>query len=158
MKISLLIYLIVLISCNQKPMDSSRIINSDKKSFDSNIDTIDNKIYTIVDEMPRFPGCEDKEYKIDCADMKFLEYLYKNLNFEEVNTQEHNYPELTLLISFIIEKDGSISTIEIIKGRSTIEKSNFIQLIENMPNWTPGKLKGIIKRVKFNLPYKIHLK
>ena len=45
----------------------------------------DTTIYEIVEERPRFPGCEEMEGNIDekkqCADKKMLEFIFKNLSY-----------------------------------------------------------------------------
>ena len=51
---------------------------------------------------------------------------------------------------------GDISDIEVIRGKNTAEKTNIVELLDQMPNWVPGKLKGKIVKVKYNLPLGLH--
>ena len=115
----------------------------------------DSMIYTVTEEMPRFPGCEDRPTikRRPCADQKMLQYFYKNLKYNPISKDQEI--ESTIVATFVVEKNGGISNIEIIKGKG---QSNIIKVIEKMPNWKPGTHKGVAKRVRFNFPIKIHLK
>ena len=108
----------------------------------------------IVDEMPRFPGCEEEENKLNCANKKFLEYLYSSLQLKTYD--QLDLPESTLLINFVIELNGDASHIKIAKGKEVAERSNIVQLITDMPYWIPGKLRDTIRRVQYRLPLKLH--
>ena len=71
----------------------------------------DTTIYQVVEEMPRFAGCEDLEGTIKekkaCADKKMREFVYKNLKYPAIARE--NGLEGKIVASFIIEKDGSVS-------------------------------------------------
>ncbi|OJX50989.1 MAG: hypothetical protein BGO88_07280 [Flavobacterium sp. 38-13] len=60
-----------------------------------------------------------------------------------------------LIASFIVETDGSLSDIKIVKdlGKGTAEE--FLRLLKTSPKWQPGTLNGKAVRVKYNVP--IHL-
>jgi beta-lactamase regulating signal transducer with metallopeptidase domain len=60
-----------------------------------------------------------------------------------------------LIASFVVETDGSLSDIKIVKdlGKGTAEE--FLRLLKTSPKWQPGTLNGKAVRVKYNVP--IHL-
>jgi TonB family protein len=62
-----------------------------------------------------------------------------------------------VFVSFIIEKDGSISNIQILKSPSNALSSEVIRLIKSMPAWTPAKHQGEVVRSKFSVPVKFVL-
>ena len=55
-----------------------------------------------------------------------------------------------VLVSFIVEKDGSISGVKIIKGVDPLLDSEAIRLIEALPKCKPGKKGGKVVRIRLN--------
>jgi periplasmic protein TonB len=107
-----------------------------------------NKIYEQFDvaKMPAFPGGE--------AAMQ--EYLRTNLQYPTVARE--NCIQGTVALSFIIEKDGSLSNIKILKNPGGGCGQEAVRLLESMPCWTPGENKaGEPVRVKFTLPVRFRL-
>lgn len=116
-------------------------------------------IYSMVEEMPRFPGCEEKE-GVDrqaCANKKLLEYVRANLQYPEAAKNAGNSGQA--VISFHVEKDGSISNAEIVRapdpdmGMGAEAK----RVVESFPKFIPGKQKGEPVIVRYNLPIKFRL-
>lgn len=120
------------------------------------------EIFRVVEEFPRFPGCEDlvasKEEKKACADKKLMEFLYANLEYP--NIARENGVEGIVVIQFVVEKDGSISGTHIVKdigAKCGEEAARVVGLMNTMPKWNPGKQRGMPVRVFFNLPVKFKL-
>jgi len=116
-----------------------------------------------VDQMPRFPGCEelagtDLEKK-RCADKKMLEFVYSRILYPLEARQEGL--EGTVVVTFIIETDGSISKAEITRdiGKGCgVEARRVVNLMnEGGIRWIPGHQHGKPVRVQFNLPVKFKL-
>ncbi len=122
------------------------------------VDAYGDKIYTIVEEMPRFPGCEDigstDVEKKKCAEKKMLEYMYKKLKVPTI-ARENGIDGL-VVISFVVEKDGCITHIKKLRGPNELTVM-YEELICNMPTWIPGKHKGQPVPVCFRIPFRIHL-
>lgn len=119
------------------------------------------EIFKIVEEMPRFPGCEDiadlTERK-QCADKNMLEYIYKNIKYPKEARDAG--VEGMVVVSFVVEKDGSISTPRIMRdiGAGCGEEAlRLIYLMQERVHWTPGKQRGRKVRVQFNLPIRFKL-
>ncbi len=148
-------FYILIISCNNTPpQNPTKIISPPNSNSLQNEIGDSSKIYTVVDEMPRFPGCEDKEHKKSCSDKKMQQYLYKHLKLNPASKDE--FLEYKIVLSFVIEKDGTTSNITFLRGKRTAEFSNLLEVIQGMPKWIPGKLNGQIQRVKFHLPIGLH--
>lgn len=64
----------------------------------------------------------------------------------------------TVYVKFIVEKDGSISGVELLKGVSPTIDAEAIRVVKGMPRWNPGKQRGMPVRVFFNLPIRFDLK
>ena len=57
-----------------------------------------------------------------------------------------------VFVQFVVEKDGSISDVNIIRGIGGGCDEEATRLVKNMPNWIPGKQRNMPVRVRFNMP------
>ncbi len=108
--------------------------------------------------MPQFPGCEtieDKTEQTNCAQKKMLEFIYSRISYPEVARE--NEIEGMVLVSFIVEKDGSISSINSVREVAGGCTEEALRVVNEMPNWHPGYEKDEPVRVKFHLPIKFKL-
>ena len=55
-------------------------------------------------------------------------------------------------MNFVIEKDGSITDVKVLRGVDPALDKEAIRVIKSMPKWKPGKQRGKPVRVSFNLP------
>lgn len=125
----------------------------------------DTTIYTALEEMPRFPvpACEEMDttlsFKNQCAQQALLSFMYSNIEYPMEARQNGN--EGTVVASFVIEKDGSISNPQIVKdagGGTGLEVLRIINaLYKSGIKWIPGKREGKPVRAQFNLPIKFKL-
>ncbi len=118
-----------------------------------------NTLYTTVDEMPRFPDCENiagtSEERQKCAEQKMLQYIYTNITYP-AEARDAGI-EGMVIVSFIVETDGRITNAEIIRSLGYETDEVVLGIVESMPNWTPGMHEGEAVRVKFNLPIRFKL-
>lgn len=124
---------------------------------------IDTKVYKVVEEMPRFPGCEDKglgraELK-KCAEDEMLKFIYSNIKYPAVARE--NGIEGRAILQFIVQKDGSIKDVKVLRdpgGGTGMEAERVIKLMNDMPTkWIPGKQRGKPVRVQYALPVSFKL-
>lgn len=98
--------------------------------------------FVIVETMPEFPGGK-----------KALEkYFTDNLNYPEAAKKAGISGKVT--INFVVEADGSLSDIKIIKGLGFGCDEEVLRLITQMPKWKPGKQRGKVVSVRMTLPVK----
>lgn len=83
--------------------------------------------YTPMKQMPVFPGGE----------LKLLSFLKQNIKYSEAMSK--NKIKGTVLVQFIIKKDGSISNMKIIRGIHPDADLEAIRVISLMPKWIPSK-------------------
>ena len=57
-----------------------------------------------------------------------------------------------VICNFVVEKDGSISDVEVVRGVHSALDAEAIRVIQSMPKWTPGKQRGHTVRVRYTLP------
>jgi len=116
------------------------------------------ELHIHVEEMPRFPGCEEetsKEAKIACSNKQLLTYIYKQIKYPAIARQ--NQIEGTVVVGFIIEKDGQLSNVKILRDIGGGCGKEAARVIKSMPVWTPGKQNGRKVRVQYRIPVKYHL-
>lgn len=95
--------------------------------------TINDSVYTAADVLPQYMGNWDK-------------YLEKNLKYPDSDLKDVFNGDV--LASFIVEKDGSISNIQIKDGKGGDGiQSEINRLLQTSVPWMPARLKG--KRVRF---------
>lgn len=120
---------------------------------------LNGDIFTIVEQMPRFPGCEDLEgddkAKKACADQKLLRFIYDNIKYPSFARE--NNAEGMVVMSFTVMEDGSVADIHAVRGVCEPLEKECFRIISVMPIWTPGRQKGKAVRVKYNLPIKFKL-
>ena len=66
-------------------------------------------------------------------------------------------PEYPVIVSFIVEPNGSVSNVEIVRSVDTDLDQEALRVVRQMPKWKPGKQDGRTVRVKFHLPIKFML-
>lgn len=109
--------------------------------------------FFIPDETAMFSGCDSIELyreKKQCAEKKMLEFIYKRINYPE--SAKLNKEEGMVISSFYIEKNGEVSSIEIIESVTLDMDLEVIRVLSSMPNWIPAKHEGEFVREKKTLP------
>jgi protein TonB len=115
-----------------------------------------DEIFKVVEEMPRFPGCNagTMAEKKACADEKLLQYLYKNLKYPAIARE--NGVEGRVYIQFVVEKDGTIQDAKIVRDIGAGCGQAALSVVTDMNSlperWTPGKQRGKSVRVLYTLP------
>jgi len=102
--------------------------------------------FVFVEEPPSFKGGTEA----------MLKFIGSNLIYPDLARQYG--VSGTVYVSFIVEKDGNITNIEIERGIGFGCDAASIDLIKSMPKWNPGKQREIPVRVKLRLPVKFKLK
>ena len=104
-----------------------------------------DSIYQIVDEMPQYPGGE-------AAMMKFVA---NNVKYP----QEAKDKEIQgrVFVSFVVEKDGSVSTVKVLRGIGGGCDEEAVRVVSSMPKWKPGIKDGKPVRVSYMMPLNFKL-
>ena len=101
--------------------------------------------YDMVEESPVYPGGEEA----------LFEYLLSNIQYP-VDAKESNI-EGTVYVAFVIETDGMVSNVKILRGIGGGCDEEAVRVVKGMPKWAPGKQRGKPVRVLFTLPIKFVL-
>ena len=99
-----------------------------------------DEVFVVVEKQPEFPG----------GVSKLMTYLSDNISYPKEAIEKNIQGRVTC--DFIVEKDGSISNVKVVRGIDTYLDKEAVRVIESMPNWNPGKQRGQAVRVRYTLP------
>lgn len=98
------------------------------------------KVYDDVDEMPSFPG----------GNYGLMTFLAQNMLYPV--TAQENGVQGRVIISFVVETDGSITDVKVARSVDPSLDREAMRVVKAMPKWTPGKKDGEPVRVKYTTP------
>lgn len=105
----------------------------------------ETKIFTVVEQMPMYPG----------GDGALMGYLRDNIHYPTVAAE--NGVQGRVVVGFVVERDGSITDVKILRGVDPSLDREAMRVVKNMPKWTPGKQNGSAVRVKYQFPVSFRL-
>lgn len=108
-------------------------------------EVVEQEIFQIVEEMPSFPGGEQK----------LLEYVAKNVKYPQIARESGIKGRV--FISFVVEPDGSVSNVKVLRGIGGGCDEEAMRVVKSMPKWKPGKQRGKAVRVSYMLPVNFQL-
>lgn len=110
-------------------------------------DPDEGKIFTIVEEMPQFPGG---------GEAALMKYLRDNIKYPPIARE--NGITGTVYVTFIVDKEGKVSDAKVLRGIGAGCDEEALRVINKMPSWKPGRQNGRGVMVQYNLPVRFTLK
>ena len=104
------------------------------------------QVFDVVEKMPEYPG----------GQAALFEYLQKNVKYPA--DAEKKKIEGRVLVTFVVNTDGSITDIEVVRKTFPSLDAEAVRVISGMPRWKPGEQKGQKVRVKYTVPLTFRLK
>ena len=104
----------------------------------------ENNINDRVEVMPEFPG----------GAQALSNYLNTNVKYPKIAEEEGVQGEV--VVSFIVERDGSITDVRVIKAVHRALDVEAMRVVRNMPKWTAGTINGEVVRTQYTLPISFH--
>lgn len=99
-----------------------------------------DEVFSIVEQMPSFPG----------GNTKFYEFIAKNLKYPRRALKAN--VEGKVVVRFVVAEDGDVSDVEVLKGIGYDCDEEAIRVLNNSPNWIPGKQRGRNVKVRVMVP------
>ncbi|MBP5679661.1 MAG: TonB family protein [Bacteroidales bacterium] len=121
------------------------MVKTEELKSKSDVAQSPKEVFTVVEEMPEFPGGESA----------LMQFIKTNLKYPAECAAQGIDGRVTL--SFILETDGSVSTVEVMRTPDERLSAEAIRVVQSMPKWTPGKQRGQVVRVKYVLPVTFRL-
>ena len=105
----------------------------------------EEKVFDVVEQMPEFPG----------GPQALFTWLSQNIKYPAI--AEENGVEGRVLVTFVVERDGSIVDVRVVKSVDPSLDEEAVRVVKSMPRWIPGKQKGETVRVKYTTPVAFRL-
>ena len=106
----------------------------------------DQQVFDVVEQMPEYPG----------GIQALFEYLQQNVKYPE--DAEKQKIEGRVIATFVVETDGSINNVEVVKPAFPSLDAEAVRVLSAMPKWTPGMQSGKVVRVKYTGPINFNMK
>lgn len=103
------------------------------------------KIFVAVEQPAEFPG----------GQAAMMKWLSNNIRYPE--SAQQNGISGRVVVKFVVERDGSVSSPQIVKGVDRDLDQEALRVVKRMPKWQPGKNNGQPVRSYFNLPVTFRL-
>jgi protein TonB len=114
-------------------------------SYSQQVPVEADEIFTIVEQQATFPG----------GIAAFNKYMEENLKYPRKEKRKHI--EGKVFVSFVVQKDGSVSDVTCLKGINEALDQEAIRIIQGSPPWRPARLNGkvIVQRTVVPVEFKL---
>ena len=142
----------------QKEIDLTQEIevveNKNEEQKETIIETIEieEEVVDIVEPVVDFP---DVEAEFTGGEAAMQQWMQNNLDYPEMSMEMGEMGKVYL--KFVVEKDGAITNVEVLKGVSRDLDNEAKRLVRAMPGWKPGEAKGLKVRSSFTMPINFEL-
>jgi TonB family protein len=110
--------------------------------------------FTVVDEVPIFPGCEDAADKKACFHEKIQAHIRKNFRYPEAAQEQGIQGRVSSI--FTIDKEGNVVDIKM-RGPDELLENETGRILAKLPQMQPGKHEGKAVKVPFSIPITFRL-
>jgi protein TonB len=100
----------------------------------------ESKVFDVVEQMPEFPG----------GQAALLKWITEHIKYPAV--AEENGIQGRVIATFVVERDGSVTDVQVARGVDPSLDKEAIRVLKQMPRWNPGKQNGAPVRVKYTVP------
>ncbi len=120
--------------------DTENTVNDTQNwsDFGTGEDTGEGEIFVVVEDNPIFP------------EGNVTAWINKRIKYPTI-AQENGITG-RVIVKFVIEKDGSVTNVEVLRGVDPSLDKEAVRVINLMPKWRPGKQRGRSVRVAYTLP------
>ncbi len=106
----------------------------------------EEEIFTIVEQMPEFPGGEAELFK----------YLGNNIKYPTM-AQDAGIQGV-VFVTFVVEKNGEVTGARVLRGIGGGCDEEALRVVKSMPKWKPGEQRGKKVKVQYNVPVRFTLR
>ncbi|MEI6766336.1 MAG: energy transducer TonB [Bacteroidota bacterium] len=116
--------------------------NSDNQVIEEVVET---PIFTVVEEMPSFPGGDESRIK----------FLQENIKYPQMARESGI--QGTVYVTFVVNENGQVTDVKVLRGIGGGCDEEAVRVVKMMPPWNAGKQSGKPVRVQFNMPIRFTL-
>ena len=103
-------------------------------------DSLGNKIYTVIEEMPKYPG----------GDAELIKFMQKKMIYPKAEENKHTQGFVTVI--FVVNTLGKTEQAQVIRGISPECDKEALRVVKLLTNWIPGKQNGVPVSVRYTMP------
>jgi periplasmic protein TonB len=126
-------------------INTEEVVVEDDNSNQVIEEVVETPIFTVVEEMPSFPGGDESRIK----------YLTENIKYPQM--AKESGIQGTVYVTFVINEKGKVADVKVLRGIGGGCDEEAIRVVNMMPPWNAGKQSGKAVRVQFNMPIKFTL-
>lgn len=123
-----------------QPVDNGSVVREQIQIRRSEESADNNEIFVAVEQQASFPG----------GQAEMMKFLANNIRYPEA--AQANNVQGRVVVKFIVERDGSISDVEVVRSVDADLDREAIRVVKKMPRWEPGKNNGVAVRTWFTIP------
>lgn len=123
-----------------QPVDNGSVVREQIQIRRSEESADNNKIFVEVEQQASFPG----------GQVEMMKFLANNIRYPEA--AQANNVQGRVVVKFVIERDGSISNVQVVRSVDADLDREAIRVIKKMPRWEPGRNNGVAVRTWFTIP------
>ena len=127
--------------CDNPKSNAETNVSKEQVSVENSEGQDCDSIYIVVETMPQFPGGPNE----------LMKYLSENTKYPE--SAKANKIEGRVFVSFVIEKDGSVTNAEVMRGIDKECDAEAVRVVSSMPKWQAGTQNGEAVRCRFTVPF-----
>jgi len=139
---------------DEKEIEEELVIEDMEVTEDTEIEFIEEaveevdeeQIFTIVEQMPSFPG----------GDAALMKYLGSSIKYPAIAKDAGI--QGTVFVTFVVDEKGDVKDVKVLRSLGGGTDEEAIRVVRNMPKWTPGKQRGKPVKVQYNLPIRFTLR
>lgn len=131
------------VNTNVNTDDEIVVDDSDKDKVIEEV--VETPIFTVVEEMPSFPGGDEARIK----------FLTENIKYPQM--AKESGIQGTVYVTFVVDEKGRVTDVRVLRGIGGGCDEEAIRVVKLMPSWNAGKQSGKAVRVQFNMPIKFTL-
>ena len=113
------------------------------------------RVYSIVEDMPHFTGLGCAEADRDCNERAMLEYVYSRVQYPEIARESQIQGKV--IAQFVVGTDGAILEPTIVRSPHEAFSAEVLRILEEMPEWRPGRQGDELVQTRFVLPVQFQL-
>lgn len=107
--------------------------------------SVDGKVYDVVEEMPQLPGGRES----------LLEFIASHLQYPK--EAQENGVQGRVVVKFIVTDTGKVTDTKVIRGKDPLLDAEAIRVVNELPEFIPGKMNGQPVNVWYTLPIQFKL-
>jgi TonB family protein len=98
------------------------------------------EVFIVVEEMPQFWGGNEA----------LIQFLVDSIQYPKIAMEKGIQGRV--FCNFVVMSDGSVDDVKVVRGVDPVLDAEAVRVLKLMPNWKPGKQRGVAVNVRYTLP------